>query len=67
MRIAFGTPVLLLSLLTVLDLSRSVEHAFATAFLFTGQRPILQTVYEQMFIAPVEIGSICEFNARTSP
>ena len=42
------------------------EQAWANAFMFTGQRPSIQTIYEQTFHAPVEIGSICEFNSSNN-
>jgi acyl-coenzyme A thioesterase 9 len=41
------------------------EHAWATAWVFTGAQPHFRAVDEINFLQPVEIGTICTFNSST--
>eukprot|EP01128_Nolandella_sp_AFSM9_P003358 TRINITY_DN1438_c0_g1_i1.p1 TRINITY_DN1438_c0_g1~~TRINITY_DN1438_c0_g1_i1.p1 ORF type:complete len:239 (-),score=39.97 TRINITY_DN1438_c0_g1_i1:147-863(-) len=40
------------------------EQGWAVAHLFTGTRPRIDRIFEQTFIAPVEIGSTCTFDSE---
>jgi acyl-CoA hydrolase len=44
-----------------------MEQAFATAYLFTGERPVFRAVDEINFLQAVNIGTICTFNSRSQP